>query len=73
MKTEIEIIGLRELSNSEIRLINGGGLTWRWIGTVLGYLTDVIDFVNEFPQNAIIAGVTIQTEIETTIDVYNRR
>jgi len=68
MKTEI--MGLKELSNYEIRLISGGGPTWVWFGAVLGHIADTIDFVNELPQNAIIAGVTIQAAVEERIDAF---
>jgi len=47
MKLDSENLNVKELSTLEINLINGGGIGFRWLGQVCGYVQNFIEAVSD--------------------------
>lgn len=47
MKNEFNKLNVIELSHHEMRLINGGGPVWNWLGRVCGYIAVAVETVTD--------------------------
>lgn len=43
MKLDLKKLKVKELSCTEVKLINGGGAGFTWLGQVCGYFSNVYD------------------------------